>query len=342
MQPIARTALITSIKQKWVAIGFALIFFPLVATAEIILPDLGEPYDPNITPAQIWNAVRQGMLASAYELTKNLAIQEIRQQLYTEKGIALNLKKLAEFLASKLNDPATTDTQKADLIFTTIDNSIEPYQSTLTGSLNLSLRHTIEYGATRLEWDRKPVYEACKGAAYVWQCKLDFDGNCMRDNYGLIIYEWSLLVWTDYVTREPDYYVYRNVSGIEKLVAKIPGNRIVQRNSFGIGPSIGTDIYNAYTYYKNIQKFPVTSGRTMWYDIHADYHNKGATLAYHVVADDSSTKYGNCGNNHHYETVATADADGDGRMDYIPAEGYAKYFGKYYGWLVPILNTVME
>jgi hypothetical protein len=132
------------------------------------------------------------------------------------------------------------------------------------------------------------------------------------------------------------------VSGVEKLIAKIPGNQIVQRNSFGIGPNIGTDILNAYNYYKKIPKFPIQNGRTMWYDIHADYRNKGETLAYHVVSDDSSTKYGNCGNRHNYDTVTIADADGDGRMDYIPTEGYAKYFGKYYGWLTPLLGSLLE
>lgn len=319
--------------RKWAAAVLALVSMPIVAIAEINLPDLPEPYNTTINPAQIFDALRQGMLANAYELTIDLAIQTIRQQLFTEKGIAVNLKKLAELLASILNNPATSDQQKADDIFTTIDNSLEPYQSTPTGSLNLSLRHTIEYGATRLEWNRKTKYDSCNGALCQTSC----------DIYaGEMICSYYCTYWTDYVTREPDYFLYRNVSGVEKLIVKLPGSRIVQRNSFGIGPDIGTDILNAYRYYERIPKFPIQNGQAMWYDIHADYRNKGETLTYRVVANDLSTKYGNCGNSHNYSTVVTADADGDGLMDYIPADAYAKYFGKYYGWLIPLLSNVLE
>ena len=42
-----------------------------------------------------------------------------------------------------------------------------------------------------------------------------------------------------------------------------------------------------------------------------------------------------------YNTTVNADANGDGRMDYLTNADYAKYFGKYFGWLPAVINSVL-
>jgi hypothetical protein len=41
-----------------------------------------------------------------------------------------------------------------------------------------------------------------------------------------------------------------------------------------------------------------------------------------------------------HTTTVSADANGVGRMDYLTADDYSKYFGKYYGWLSPVLSIL--
>jgi hypothetical protein len=80
--------------------------------------------------------------------------------------------------------------------------------------------------------------------------------------------------------------------------------------------------------------------RVFWYDYFSDYRNKGQTLSYKVVADDSAYKFGKCGSINRYESISIGDINGDGKLDFIPNSEYAKYFGRHYGWLIPIISLL--
>jgi hypothetical protein len=90
-------------------------------------------------------------------------------------------------------------------------------------------------------------------------------------------------------------------------------------------------------------------GRAFFYDFQADMRPPGSTLAYRIFTFDdwlfpvvnNSVACGAAtgGSN---TTTATADGNGDGRMDYLADADYAKYFGKYMGWLPGVVGTVLE
>jgi len=62
-----------------------------------------------------------------------------------------------------------------------------------------------------------------------------------------------------------------------------------------------------------------------------------------VFSDDVANGiYMGCGDRHSYQSIATADGDGDGRMDYMPASAYSRHFRKYYGWLPPLLDLAVS
>lgn len=100
----------------------------------------------------------------------------------------------------------------------------------------------------------------------------------------------------------------------------------------------------------------VVPGRAFFYDFQADMRTPGSTLSYRIlVVDDHfvqavDTNHDMIGDTMpcgagtggaSYTTTVNADADGDGRMDYLTSADYSKYFRKYFGWLPGVINSVL-
>jgi len=60
------------------------------------------------------------------------------------------------------------------------------------------------------------------------------------------------------------------------------------------------------------------------------------------IADNNQQQAGNCGASEVWSSTATADIDGDGKMDYIADSEYQALFGKYYGWPIPVITMSLN
>jgi len=322
------------LKKSKRTIAVLLLLLPLWTHADVLLPDLPEPYQAEITYGDIWNAFLNAEFAYATRLLTDKVYQELMQALNNEKKIAVLLQKLAQKLAPLLNDPNKSNAEKGQAIVKEIEMSLEPYESAPVGDLNLAFKHSIEYGVTRLTWDKKVTVDECPGALCQWQCDCDpFFGcsNCV----------WSCRTWKDYVRKEPDYYIYRILNGQEKLITKLKGRREIHRESITFSADVWSTIKSAYDFDRDF-RFGVDDSKAFFHDLNSDYRNQGQSLAYRVVADNSPYRFGNCGVSETFSSTGWVDQNADGRIDFIPPEGYARYFGKYFGWLIPTLQAVSD
>jgi hypothetical protein len=304
------------------------------AEIDIELPDLGEPFDQEITFNRIRNAFSNGH----YDLAIHLSLEKLyitaRQKLTDEKTIAVIVSKAAEKLEEIVNRNDLTRDEKGEEVVKVIVSTLEPYEFITSDALGISLKHSIEYGASFLSWNNRTKFTKCKGL-YV---KTIIREVC--DMYGCHDEQYYIPEYRDeYVTQVPDYYIYRVVDGQQKLLTKIKGYANLKFNTFGLSSDDGwTDlVVNAFNYYRNIPEATVEEDRLFWLDLHSDVRSLGESLSYKVVADLKPYKIKDCGSNDQFSSTISADADGDGKMDFIPSRAYDKYFGKYYGWLVPVI-----
>jgi len=289
---------------------------------------LEEWINPTIYYRDIWDAIKSGDIAYAKKLTGDIIYQELRQTLNDEKRLSVIVEKATEALLAVLNDNSKTDETKADEIAVLIDSMLASYESAPTGQLNLTFKHALEMGVTRLTWDRMIEVDNCSGYSVTTYC--DFDSNGVYGCY-------NSYVWTEtYVYKQPDYYIYRIVNGQERLITRLVGLRQVQSNTIFDTSSpwkTAKGVYNLYNHDTGIDE-----SRAFFYDLNADVRNVGDTLAYKVVADNNPQQARKCGTSEVWRSTATADIDGDGKMDYIPDSEYQALFGKYYGWFIPVIT----
>lgn len=132
------------------------------ATADVVDPQtLEEWINPTVHYEDIWNAIKGGDVDYAVKLTGDLIYQELRQTLNDEKRLSVIVEKATEALLAVLNDNTKTDETKADEIAVLIDSMLAPYESNPTGQLNLTFKHALETGVTRLTWDRMIEVDDC-------------------------------------------------------------------------------------------------------------------------------------------------------------------------------------
>ncbi|MDH5301957.1 MAG: hypothetical protein OEW58_11405 [Gammaproteobacteria bacterium] len=314
---------------------FLLAPYSTLSNASVNLPDLGgNPYPTTITYNGIVDALLDGNYDQALALTENFIYQRVRQELNNEKTIPILVSQIAKRLEIILNDNTKTKDDKSKEIIKIIENSISEYKTSPSGILNIEVGHSIEYGVTRLSWDKKIEVDTCEGGAAGWICGQtdDFTGECIS---------WTLYTdyWKDYVRKEPDYYIYRIVNGTETFLTKLTGRSEIHRESLSFSPDVFKTVKSIYDYDSTF-KFNIPDTQAFWYDFNSEYRNKGDNLHYKVISDNSAYKYGNCGSSEKYTSTVWADYDGDGKMDFIPNAEYQKYFAKYYGWLVPVITSL--
>jgi len=304
---------------------------PLTTNADVTLPDLGEPINQDIGYSDILNSIKDGKYTLAWNLVQNAALQKIRQELNNEKNIPVVLKWLAGQFESIFNDPNKTEEEKTIEILTIINNAMSDYKSAQKGQLKLQLEHSIEYGVTKLTWDTKNTSDECDG----FYITVTYEDG----------YRWeSITYYTDYVRRVPEYSIYRNINGQEELLAILRGNKTVSRKRIGLSDDVWGSLSSVYGYYSF--DFNVGNNRAVWFDEYSDYRNIGDQVSYRVVSNDGPYRLSGggstCGNKHVYSSNVYLDYDADGKADFIPEAEYKKYFGKYYGWLVPVTTMLLN
>jgi hypothetical protein len=304
------------------------------AAAYVNLPDLPAPYPSVIQPDQILDAYRQGEFGYGWRLLRDFAYQEIRQALNDEKLIPSLVVKAAGKLQEILNDPGKTERQKGQEVLKEIELSMEPYESAPAGGLGLSLKHSIEYGVTRLSWSHRREVDECRGGFCGWRAV------CYTDSWGVYRCdgrEWYCDAWIDYVLKEPDYTVYRTVNGQETPVTKLKGRQVVHRESIRLSGDLWKTIKSILDADWGFE-FRLGSDKAFIHDPLSDHRNVGDSLAYRVVSNNSAYRLGQCGSSETHTSTATADQDADGRMDFIPSEAYDNFVGTVGNVTVPGLG----
>lgn len=297
--------------------------FPFASQADIALPDLGEPVPLEVSYPDIVKAVWQGNYEYAKKMITTAIYREIRQKLNDEKFIRVILAKLQDELNKIFDDPSKTNEQKGIEIMKLIESTLSQYKSTKIGALNVMLEHSIEYGVTRITWDDKVAIDTCKE----WYLQTVCEGGTCRTTW---------VETTLFIRKTPDYSVYRILGGKETLLTKLKGYRDISGKTFSVSSNVWGTLKSAYKYFN--YEMNIEPGRGVWFDYNSDYRNKGQTLSYKIVSDDVPYGLGgSCTTDHSYTSIAHQDINGDGKADYIPETEYAKYFGKYYGWLIPTI-----
>ena len=301
---------------------------------------------------QIWQWIRDRNYAALWRLAKDEAIKAGRDQVMSYAKGQIKATKLAQRINLILEDPIMTPAQKYDALIQFTDSSFEAHSSLPSGALNVTLKHSIELGITRLEWDDKvrdgsqSKYRAtadCIGAGSGWNCT--YGGSYSKCYY----------------RSQPDYNIYRIVNGQATLITTLRGSMYSSPYSgFQVNLKLWNSAWNAAKYYYTDVlhgTYPdAVPGRAFFYDFQADLRPPGSTLSYRVVTFDDwlfpvfdsdgdgigdATACGAAtgGSN---STTVTADADGNGRMDYLTDADYSKYFGKYSGWLPGVINSILD
>ncbi len=300
------------------------------------LPDLPEPVPIEINEQDIVDALLDGNFSYAINQIENILLQNTYQKLADEKYIAKLVIRLAEKLKEVINDESKTDRKKKEDILRIIDQSMSSHASSPNGDLNLAFKHSIEYGVTRLQWDHNIVVDSCEGVFCGFVCETWTPEN------GCTTYSWQCEYWTDYIKRVPDFYIYRQVDGVESLITKLKGSKFSQRHvNLSISSNVFNSIKSIYEYYTDNFEIDVPDGKAFWYDFNSDYRNVGESLSYRVVADNTPYLSDTCNTRVTKQSTSSVDSDGDGKADFIPQSEYDALFGKYYGWLVPVI-TLMQ
>ncbi|MDX1253444.1 MAG: hypothetical protein IDH49_14585 [Gammaproteobacteria bacterium] len=300
-----------------------LFFIPISSKADYVMPP--EPYPFSVTYNDIRRAILDGHFRYALKLAKDLATIELKKALNDEKKLLVLVNTLSAQLKKILDDPNRSDEEKSKAVIGLIEQSMGPHQSAPAGSLNLKLKHSIEYGVTQLSWDQKLRKDKCREAVLV-------------TNNGITSIEYTEY----YILSVPAYSIYRITNGQSKLLTKIEGMSTYTTNTFSFNPT-NLDAWKAvrdiYNFYKNIPSGGVGDDRVLFDDLNSDYRTIGTTASYKVVANNP--KVGDyCGNPEYYESTAMLDSNGDGKADFIPQAEYSRIAGKYYGWLVPVLSII--
>lgn len=297
--------------------------------------------DGPLSPALVIVLIRDRNFAALWRLAKDAALAYARDQILHNAKLPYMGGQLAMRLRAIIDDPAKTPVQKLDELLQLTDNSLEPTKSAPSGTLNVTLQHSIELGVTRLEWDDKARSGSQSGGMVTTNC-VGWTTSMSCTGGGSFS--------TCYYRSQPQYFIYRVVNGQETLITKLPGS-LVSSGDFSIvlPDSLFQSAWSIAKDYYTLElsgKYPdVKPGRAFFYDFQPDLREPGTTLSYKIISSDDFLVNPNvCGarTGKTYTTTIVADGNGDSRMDYLPAADYAKYVGKYTSWLPGVLGTILD
>jgi len=335
---------------------FAALLASTAAHAQVFSP-LPPSVWPQVVPTPsaslIWQWLRDRNYEALWRLAKNEAIKAGMKEVQSYMKSPVKMTKLAAQLNAIFDDPALTPVQKYDRLIQLTDASFEASTSAPSSPLNITMKHSIEFGITRLEWDDK-VRNGSQDAVRA-------TGTCIGSTTDLNC-SWSGRFSRCYYRAQPDYFIYRVVNGVTTQITTIKGYHESRgTQGFTFNDNLFKSAWNAArAYYDslsgNYAAPPVANGRAFFYDFQADQRPPGSTLSYIVstfdnwlfpVVDTDGDGYGDstaCGaaTGSLNTGTAVADGNGDGRPDYLTNADYAKYWGKYNGWLPAVLNTLLD
>jgi hypothetical protein len=326
------------------------------AHAQVFSPTPPDVWPPAVaapvTINDIWLWIRDRNYEALLRLAKNEAIKQARDTVIGYMKSPVKMTKLAAQLNAIFDDPAKPLSQKYDEMIQLTDSSFEAHSSAPSGFLNVTLKHSIELGVTRIEWDDRVRNGSQSGVKAT--------GNCIGSTSSMSC-TWGGRWSTCYYRSQPDYFIYRIVNGQQTLITVLKGSMISSGNSsFTFNDNLWKSAWNAAKYYytqvlHGTYPDPV-AGRAFFYDFQADLRPPGSTLSYRVdtfddwlfpVIDTDGDGYGDstaCGaaTGSLKTTTVSADANGDGRMDYLTDADYSKYFAKYMGWLPSVIDSILD
>jgi hypothetical protein len=298
-----------------------------------------------VTGSQIWQLFRDLNFSALWRIAKDEGIKAGMNEVTNYVRSPVKMKKLAAQLNAIIDDPAKSPTQKADELIQLTDNSFAASSSAPAGELNVTMKHSVELGVTRLEWDDR-VRDGTQDAYRV-------TGSCSGTTTGMGC-NWGGSYSRCYYRSQPDYYIYRIVNGQQTLITILKGSMYSSSSSsFQINDKLWKSAWNAAKYYyTNIYNgnYPdVVPGRAFFYDFQSDMRPPGSTLSYKVITFDdwlfpvvnNSVACGAATGSYH-ETTVTADGNADGRPDFLVAADYSRYFGKYMGWMPGVIGSLLK
>lgn len=280
------------------------------------LPDLPEPFRPEIPFSRMWDELMEGNFEHAWNLLKKETYRRAKEAWDDEETWARAAEWAGEELDKHLNAESKTDLEKGADIANMIAATVEPYSASEYGPLGVKIEHSIMFETTFISWNDLIKTDECE---YFYWKRICEGNECWN--------EWT--AGQDYLVQVPDYSVYRVVNGVDTLVTKIKGikkitkNRLtIDANDFGWKDTLSDlrkykkahdDFYSA---------FDAESNRIVFMDFKAGARSQGETLSYKIIADNGSYKGRYCGHSNRWEAFVNADSDADRKMDYIPADVY--------------------
>jgi len=303
----------------------------------IDLPDLGTPAPIDVDLEDVWDAIKDENINLAMNLFGNLHLQELREKLYSKDWwLRVTNEYLTKYVTRELKkieaDESKSDEEKALEIAELIEYSFGDYTSQKSGSHNLTLQHSMDLGVTRLTWDRKEEVDSCDGLMLDCGYSIDKNGwqNC------------SLIKWTDYVYKIPDYHIYKLINGEKKHIKTYRGIQLISQKSYNFS------LDNPW--YKNLKEiydyktddYPgVAEDKIIFDDMYSDLYDKGDSVSYRVVSDNTPYQLGKCGSSERYTSDVALDANGDYMADFIPKKEYDALFAKNNAWLIPVITLLL-
>ncbi len=304
----------------------ALAAFPLAVCAQYVPPNLPEPYSAQ--SISIVNAA-SAMLEADKKYADSLTTQQILDYLNDPRNIEKLIQKALEALRKKVlaiaADNSKTQSQKRDAVNLLVDDSILPYESAPTGIPQASYRYSLESGIARIMFNATVRDDQCA-------------------TYAGVAYGSGVVYGVTRIKRVPNVYIYREIEGA-------PTELVLKVDSFGASRAYNvsypisfsdpwSSLWGAYRTYRTSQN-PAAMVSRPALDIPTSLYLKaGRRLSY--VVDVEYTEIYDCGWFFDRSRIAI-DADGDGKVDIVPAAEYQKHAAKVWAPLAaPVFATLFD
>lgn len=299
-----------------------------------------EKYYSGYDSGDVFDAIKEGAFKRAgeilYEIIRETVTETLEDPEKVKELLARVLVKVAEKLEEIINGTGS-DVEKGQEILKLIEADLGSEKSNPTGALGLYYQYSFDFSTAKLSWNRKEEELACLNGFLSYEC-----GWVDKCNIYECWQEWQC-GWVEYydITEykvEPDYEIYRIVNGQSRLITIIYGGVRDRTTTFG---SEGVS-WSGIIRYQLGDEDSIDPDKGVFYDFDTDFRPEGSTLDYRVVASSGRFfRSNNCQEAGYWSTIATADGDGNGFLDFI-ADPHQEIFRRYYPWLPVIITSILN
>ncbi|HWX01821.1 hypothetical protein [Collimonas sp.] len=324
------------IKNFNLSINLALIPVLLCSTtflhAQTTLPDLGEPYDIDVS----FNNIAGSLLTGDIRTFTNQIGEKVSFYVKNNPASVTQLgweqiKNVSGKLNEIINNSSLDSNQKNDAINIAVDNSILPYESQPIGALSASYKYSLDYGIARINYNILSKNSYCGQSIYVGTNKTHYE-------------RW-------YAVRVPQISVYRVAADrSEKLITSMASKDYPYSDQWDLSytqAGLAKDVWQALGVYYRLKRQGDLYARSS-IDLPTElYLQPNSSLSYRIEASypglarcDSGTS----GRAAYIEqSVVTITTDGNGKVDIIPTEIYDPYLASINGpKIIPVLNMLLR